>query len=650
MPAPKMVCLSYKNGGESKLVARHEGMEIAAKILRRGRSAIHHSPFDTGVVAAEDPSLIEDIFRAHDEGRVYCSKITEMMLDNAKGQLKFLWNEEDHKWERQSFSLADLIMRRLGRDVFFKKKAADKESGGSLWRLRFNELDGVPVDQYPVEAAEYAKSDADEHQAVFESQCAELGGRPDVEIPGYVATMQSAWVLSLLSTWGVRTDPVAVEKFRREVRAGFTEQVAICRELGLRRGGIKQSRDMVAIRAEVERWHKRHGLDMDLTKKGEISTTREQLTRPAPDGSKHPGLVAVAESVRLEKLDTTYGAALERGTVVPLNPAYNPILETFRTSCSNGMKIDGVPVGFNPQVLPRGGDVRQCVIPREGNVFAFSDLDTVEMRSLAQTCIDLGYGSRMAEAFRAGADTHVMLAAEILERSYRDVFDDYKRGDRAIEESRQFSKIGNYGMMGAMGVDAFVDYAKSNGQIVSRSLAERIHAGFRRTWPEVLDFFGYVSFLCDEGDCEHLVHPRTGYVRGKVRYTAAANHHFQHLTAVAAKAALYQVCRECYVDAGSPLYGSRPWLFNHDEVGIEIPYAAIGPERASAAALRLQQVMIERVQVWHPDVPIGAGIAMSRRWFKGCKEVRKNGLIVPARPALDGKKKIWVPDLERLAA
>jgi hypothetical protein len=52
---------------------------------------------------------------------------------------------------------------------------------------------------------------------------------------------------------------------------------------------------------------------------------------------------------------------------------------------------------------------------------------------------------------------------------------------------------------------------------------------------------------------------------------------------------------------------------------------------------------------WVPDVPIGATVAMARRWFKGAKPVKVAGAggaeyLVPVRK----EGKVWVPDVEEL--
>jgi hypothetical protein len=631
-----MVCLSMEDrNGERRLYDREQGLDIAERLIKEEFSVNHHIFYDLGVVAAERPRILPYIFDAIDRRQIHCTKIRQMMIDNAAGELKFIFDEEILEFKKQNYVLYRLVQRHLGYDIQHTKEADD------AWRLRYHELDGIPIEQWEEGARTYPLDDATHARQVWLSQEKDIA--PD-EIPGFTSQMQAAWALNLMGTWGLRTDPAAVAEYRKDLQEDFVEQVRTCQEFGFRRKGKDKkgrSRDMKAIRAAIEKWYKANGREMKMTGGGvktgpQIATDREQLM-----DTDHPGLHAVAESVRTEKMLTTYVAALERGVVVPLNPNYNPIIETFRTSCSGGMKIDGIPVGMNVQNLPRKGKVRECVIPRAGWVFAFCDYDTLEMLTLAQVCLDLFGYSEIANAANEGRDFHVDLAADIMEMPYRQAWDKYVAGDEDVANARQYCKIGNYGFGGGMGPHAFIQYAKGYGITITLEHAKKLHAGFRRKWTEMTAYFNHCSFLCSEGNAEKIVFERSGMVRGNVPYTATCNGFFQHLAAMGAKKAVYDVAKECYCDAGSPLFGCRPWLFAHDEIGMEIPYEAIGPRRAHEAAMRLQEVMVKAMKYWCPDVPIAATVSMTRRWHKGAKPITQNGILVPCRP--EGKK--WVADL-----
>lgn len=635
MPAPRLVCGSIANpepDGEGKLYGREEALDRVEKLLKNETSGGHHIFYDLAVHAAERPRILPLIYYALDEGRLHCTKIRQMMIDNTIGQLKFEYNEETGEYKKQDYTLERLLMRHKGINIRAKK------SGGKVWRLRFRELDGVPVSEYPEEASDYAIKDTIYDRDIWISQQVRDIEPELTEPPGFASQMRAAWALNLMGIHGVRTDPEMVALYKKELKTEFAEHVKVCQEYDFRRDGKTAkgiSRDLKNIRRAIEKWYRDNKGEMKITEKGAVSTDREQLM-----GTDHPGLQAVAESVRTEKLLTTYIAALERGTEVPLNPNYNPIIETYRTSCSGGSKINKVPVGFNVQNLPRKGRVRECIIPRSGNVFAFCDYDTLEMRTLAQVCYSRKYDyANLRDSLIAGRDLHIDLAADMLGMTYDQAMAAFKSGDKGIAEARQFCKIGNYGFGGGMGPKAFVQYAKNMGGIeVSEDQAFALWKGFRAKWKEMIPYFDDASWLCDNEDrkAELVVFDLTGMTRGKVPYTAVCNGYFQHPAAIGAKNAVYQVSKECYIDSGSLLYGCRPWLFAHDEIGMEIPYKDFGPKRAHEAAMRLQQVMIEEMQKICPDVPIGATVAMARRWHKGAPPMFEKGLLMPVQPV--GKK------------
>ncbi len=62
-------------------------------------------------------------------------------------------DEEGGRGTRVKSGLGDLLLRYLGLDVSADKKGADS------WRLRYGELIGIPVDEWPAEALRYARED-----------------------------------------------------------------------------------------------------------------------------------------------------------------------------------------------------------------------------------------------------------------------------------------------------------------------------------------------------------------------------------------------------------------------------------------------------------------------------------------------------------
>lgn len=633
MMAPKLVCVSAFDGKKEFLFDRKDGLAFVKDQIRARRQMVaHNSVYDAGVIAAEDPDFLPEIFDAYERGDLRCTKIREMIIKNTQGELKFEYDPEQNEYKKQDFSLARLVLQRLRKNIYPSKK-----KGNDAVALNYHKLDGLHPSQYSDIERQYAIEDSVYTHGIHALQDRDIKPEHD-RAPGEIDRTKVHWALNLMGTWGVRTHEPSVREYKAELEKEFAKQVAICQEHGFRRKTV--DRDTKKIKSAVESWFKEHKLPMKLTKKGDISTDREQLTT-----TDHPGLRAVSESIRVEKLLTTYVAALLRGIDVPLNPSYNPMVETWRTSCSGGQKINKIPVGMQVQNQPRGGRVRKCVIPRKGWMFAFCDLDTIEMCTLAEVQLELFGRSPMAQAIKEGRDLHVDFASEQLGFSYRDAFSSYQAGDKEIENARQSCKISGYGCMGGMGPDSLMDYAKQYGVIFSRAQAKKLHQGFRKKW-NLEPYFNYVSQLTQDGPCD-IQFPLTGLYRGKVGYTQLANSLFQHPTAIFATAAVWQASKESYVDRSSPLFGCRPWLFNHDEIGMEIPYDEIGPERTHAAAMRLKDIMEAEARKVLRRVGGKASVALSPRWEKGAKSVMENGILVPVVPKKvekDGKTKtIWEP-------
>ena len=457
--------------------------------------------------------------------------------------------------------------------------------------------------------------------------------------------MQAAWALYLAQLWGVRTDGAAVEKMSAVLTEELEKlQSALKQKVDDSPSGVplireEGTRDMKAIKALVEAAFAAKGEPVPQTDGGATSTSKDTLVRTGD-----PRLKKVSEAVHTQKLLTTYVPMLKLGTQRPINCSYNPILETFRTSCAKP----------NLQQLPRKGDARGCFIPRPGHVYIGSDYDTAELRSLAQVLLDLFGRSAMADALRADKDLHLDLAATFLNTSYEFAVERHAAGDKEFDEARQFSKISNFGLPGGMSAPTLQDYARSSHEKdIPLEVCYQIHADYRHQFPEMLQYFEYCSRLAGDSRAPRITFLRSGMVRGQVKYTAVCNGFFQHLTAMGAKAALYDVSKECYVGTTpegkpSPLFGSRPVLFLHDEILIETPYH---PERASLAADRLALVMKTAMERWITDVPVKCSSVMMRRWLKGAKALRVDGLLVPTRPVdvvgTDGSKKTtWVADVE----
>jgi DNA polymerase-1 len=287
-------------------------------------------------------------------------------------------------------------------------------------------------------------------------------------------------------------------------------------------------------------------------------------------------------------------------------------------------------------------------------VFIGADYSFVELCTLAQVCYELIGFSKLGDAINAGLDPHLDFAASILGITYAEAERRYAADDPQLIEMRQASKAANFGYPGGLGADSFREYARATYKVVlSKSEAEKLRAQFYTKWPEVGHFhkgIGKMSDRSHEFTIEQLYSKRK---RAGCTFTSGANSFFQGLAADGAKLAGWEIMKECYLEnphdmprpervigpireaaerlrlrGPSPLYGSRPVVFAHDEV-----IAESREDEAPEAADRMAKVMIECMQIYTPRVKIRSEAVITRRWLKGAKPVRDvNGRLMVFEP------------------
>jgi DNA polymerase-1 len=202
--------------------------------------------------------------------------------------------------------------------------------------------------------------------------------------------------------------------------------------------------------------------------------------------------------------------------------------------------------------------------------------------------------------------------------------------------------------------------------------AKRLKDAWIRTWPENEDYFRYINDCCENGMMVGEAHLRlwpylrdffapgrlapgeimqhvSGRVRGNTDYCSAANGFFQGLLADLAKSALRRISRECYdhtvrvpelahengvksayAGGPSPLLGSRPIVFQHDEIILEHPESA-----AHDGATRVSEIMVDEMRHYCPDLApaCAAEPTLMRRWYKGASPTRDAaGRLIPWEP------------------
>lgn len=499
---------------------------------------------------------------------------------------------------------------------------------------------------------------------------------------------RAAFAMQLAAVWGLRANPVAVEELAAKMQQEERETIEQLRAAKLLTPEGKE--DQAAVKTRVALAYGTDPFSQCPACKGtgKVASPKTgnpinckacsatglevgpNVPRTPADGIKadrdtleeshDPILEALAE--RDAKILDTYVPFLRQAAKHPVNVSPNVLLDTARASW--GLL----------QTLPKTGGVRECLEAPEGFLIVSVDYNALEFCTLAQVALWVVGSSRIAETLNDKKDPHAILGARMTSISYDQFIaclkaEETKKGFKAI---RQGTKAGNFGFGGLMGAARFAltqrkqrlfrdDHGNAHGsmcRLMGREIepcgtvkitewkrrptppvcetcaivSDEIRAGWFDTWIEMNPYFDWVKQLPGVEDGQGvIVSPGTGFVRGGLNASAAANHSFQHLAAMGAKHALWNVSRECYTDRRSALYGSRPIVFAHDEILALVPESI-----AHDASNRLAEVMRDHelgMRKFVPDVRVWCEPALMRRWYKEAEPVYdSNGKLIPWEP------------------
>jgi hypothetical protein len=504
--APPLVCVSVASAHGSRLDA--PGLNLALSVIREPSTTIvgAHIAYDFLVLAVaaarRGEDIMPEIFGLYESSRVYDIQIAEQLHAIGTGALGSdprtgapLRSPSTGKPAGYSLEVCtDLVLGRVD------AKANDE------WRLRYAELDGVPVEAWPDVALQYPIDDV---KNTLEVALAQVGAKPNTGTHTYhgvscmrcgaaagdprpcvsvyqrlnqhdlPAQVYTAWAMHLGAAWGFAVDGAAVdvlEAAAREGRARDTERFVAAGLL--RPDGTK---DLAALKARTARAYGAvgacpacigsgktpstktgkpvqcdacgaTGLELDgvpvpRTDKGAVQVSRDALNESGDDL-----LHAFAEHQEGAKVLETYLPYLRTGVGAPLTLKPNVLLETGRTSYRD-------PI----QQLPRSGGIRECFVARPGRVLCSVDYEAGELVTHAQSCLWLVGRSALADALIAGMKPHNALAARMIGVDYSTFEARFKAGDRFAKDARQAAKPANFGFPGGMGATKLVLQQRKQG-------------------------------------------------------------------------------------------------------------------------------------------------------------------------------------------
>lgn len=676
-----------KVGTRFEAICTEQAMEKASRRMLEACAEgdafgiFHNLPYDLAVAAevAKSPTLAYDALVAP-RGGLACTKVREQLLAIAHDRVKhdpLMFNAPT------KYDLATLVRRYMALDISDGKKwkpnipqkpkglskgayDAYKEAVALIapflddapWRVKYHVLEGHPLRDWPEDAKDYAMSDATYADEVYAYQALERFGKDgtplvvdvkDGDLPwrhgrpvprnGMIVDedyqTQAAFAFHVMAAYGLRTDPESVAEFEHRVLEENAKCIAIGTELGFVRPN--GSKDTKILHGLIQAAYERAGMDVPRTPTGAVSATTDVLEKSGDER-----LIAYAEFLGAGKMISTYLESAKTATTQPLTSSPNVLVATGRVSWR-------APNLTNP---PRLGGYRECHAPRKGYVYSIVDYDAAEMVALAQVLLLLGFSPAMADAINAGKDLHVAFAADQAGLSYEEAYALHKAKDPDFAVLRQDAKAANFGFPGGMGIDTFCEAQSKAGRPITPEQAKRLKDAYVGTWG-MGEYFNYISKMTAGGQfvAHHYVSMRQ---RGGVGYCDGCNTFFQGYVADAAKRAAFALSRAAYTGVYKPprpvtpspyfdvpnphappraelgriLKGARPVLFIHDEIIAEVP-----EDRAAEMGEAHAEIMRLEFQAIVPDVRVGAGPALARRWYKGA------GTVYDA----NGVLQIWEP-------
>ncbi len=653
--APPMACLTHAdascngilhaNDAEAKALMSRKLSDPSVRIVGQNVA------FDMGVVAEKWPDLVIPIFAAYDADRVTDTMLRMQLIDIAQGTYRGRHNA-DGTYTKYGYSLEDIARRIL--------KVQLRKDG---YRMRYGSFIDVPLEAWPARAEELQleargmleafhltgrteKSLNKEGKAFLKELEALVTDSPlrcieypiddaiyTLKVHDVQETAPAAWLvdqfyqcrgafaLHLSSAHGLRTEGTAVRALKMKTEAKLVDVTARLQAVGFVRAD--GSRDTKKVAAHMLAVCAREDLPVRRTDKEGVC-----LDSDACEATEDALLVDYANYSGLQKTLDSDIPMLEAGTMQPVHTRYG-LAESGRTTSS----------GPNIQNFAKSGGVRECFVPRPGNVFPQGDYPQLELFTLAQCCYTwLGY-STLGDMLKKGIDPHTSFAATLAGVSYEEGAKLAKTKGHFKDNLRQIAKVFNFGKPGGLGPAKLVTLANTDAygnvkfdEDPEKAIVKAKEYGkvWLETFPEMKDYFARVNTLLKNKEKRATVTlPGTGFVRGGAPYCAACNTGFQGLGAACAKNALYLVARAQYAEPASVLYGTRTAWFVHDEIAIEAPEAT-----AHECALELVRLMIVGANEFLPDVPYTAEKmadvpTIMRRWSKDAKQVWHNGRLIP---------------------
>lgn len=428
----------------------------------------HNAAYDVRVMVQEVPSSTKNVVAAYEERRIWDTLPREKIMANAVNQLTMRIDPFTGTMTQKGlYTMATLVMR------YFSVDITEEKTDPEAWRLRYHELDGVPLAEWPTRAVDYALLDAvwplhiadaqdEAHPETVDGETTRCPLWPDARSPRtdghpegltrFTAEIhQSRAMIAFESaaSWGWRTSRERSEATIREwkhvadqgAQVGIDNGFVVVQRKKAKDGTVSMepSKKLAPLRERVAAAYGDVPVQLDLG----LDECPIPETERKSDNKQWQRWRArrVSEIVKARKLPDIYSdaGAVQYASEV-LEHSGDPILKAYAESSSYAtyltkyasmlMEATQVPLTYRIDTMkstmrssktdppydqpPRKGGFREAHEPRPGCVFVMADFDQAELRAMAQIHKWWGLGDTLLEMFRNDIDPHVVIAVDIL--------------------------------------------------------------------------------------------------------------------------------------------------------------------------------------------------------------------------------------------
>lgn len=741
---PKPICLSaYANGGEDNLSSVNPDPDTDTEFACAPNGDIddlalslilndevvkvgQNIAFDLSVACAhttlpDGSSLYPAVFAALEAGRFKDVGVREKMLDLAdSGDLEYEDLPDGTRKKKTApgysyYSLDSMVKRYLGISMPGKAKKRKGKAVGEedAWRLNYDVLEDVPLEDWPADAITYSVYDSVYPTLIYRLQekrrheIAERIGMDPLKTEDFRTML--AFCLYQLSIPGVAIDAEEKERVRKQFEADIDlNNLPDLVKHGIispaeppkksrrkdhakgcpRRGKCDCPFGMTAGKPEKLSKKKLEAYVLELKKRlGDKITLKrtdpKKLSEKAREKSPNGNLSVDKEFLAAHaKLDPVLAQLQRRAAVQKIFNTEFPRMEFPHGSGQTAkvahpsfdfLKATGRTSSYASSTYPSFGcqnvdpRVRGCYVPRPGWLMYSVDYNQMELVSFAQKLHDLFGHSVMADKINAGYDLHCYLGAQIalhLDGEFAQACreagvetpDDAYQAFLALKDSahdaiykkyRKLAKPTGLGYPGGLGPATFVTFASGppHNVDVDEDMAHELREIWRRTFPEVVDYFRWINDECYIGEIPGEDRPKTlyayttpfGLYRNNADYCATANGAgLQGYSGDGYNLSLIEVVRATYEPNG-PLAADergprhRPLMAIHDEIVGEVR-----EDVAEEMVNKVAEIMEQAFAVVTPNVTPRAKPALMFRWNKSAEPCYDtNGRLIP-----------WVPQEE----